>query len=240
MIGDNPAARLLAILEAGKQHEQGQNCRAVWRQIFGLDKRSDALLISRIGKLMELPEQIIQIIQSDFPNQASSFNHWSGQVNQAFSAQNLNGEWKTFFGHIDSHTFTYLGLTADLIQTKSPTTILQKETIEELRKRIDQLMTETIESDFDPEIKEYVSRCLRKILVVLDEYRISGALPIIEAVEAAFGHAFFDEKYRETVSGTQLGQQFMSVLSAVANAVTIVLGAPQLPQTFQLMLEKFK
>ncbi len=240
MIGDNPAARLLAVLEAGQQKNQAMNCREAWQQILGVEKGKDALLMSRIGKVMELPEQAIQILSRDFPNQTNTFNHWNAKVNQAFSQQNLNAEWKSFQGHIDAHTLTYLRLTADLIQTKAPTKLLARETMDELRSQVDRLLVEVLDGDFETEIKEYVTRYLRRLIIALDEYRISGAMPVIEAVEGAFGHAFFDEGYRRTISGTPLGQEVVNVLSAVASAVTIALGAPQLPQAIQLMLEKFK
>lgn len=240
MIGDNPAARLLAVLEAGQQKNQSMICREAWQQILGVEKGKDALLMSRIGKIMELPEQAIQILTRDFPNQANTFHHWNGKVNHAFSQQNLNAEWKSFQGYIDTHTLTYLRLTADLIQTKMPTKLLARETTDELRSQVDRLLSEVIEGDFAINVKEYVARYLRRLIIALDEYRISGALPVIEAVEGAFGHAFFDDEYRKSISGTPLGQEVVNVLSAVASAVTIALGAPQLPQAIQLMLEKFK
>ena len=240
MIGDNPAARLLAVLEAGQQKNQNMSCREAWQQILGVEKGRDALLMSRLGKVMELPEQAIQILNRDFPNQTTTFHHWNAKVNHAFSQQNLNAEWKSFQGHIDTHTLSYLRLTADLVQTKMPTKLLAAETTGELRSQVDRLLVEVLEGDFENEIKEYVARYLRHLIIALDEYHISGALPVIETVEGAFGHAFFDDKYREAISGTPIGQEVVNVLSAVASAVTIALGAPQLPNAIQLMLEKFK
>ncbi|MCQ8128312.1 hypothetical protein [Methylomonas rivi] len=240
MIGDNPAARLLAILEAGALQNSKNNCRNVWRELLGVQTGRDALLMSRIGKVMELPEQAIEIINRDFPNQKSTFNHWNTKVNQAFSQQNLNSEWGSFQAQIDQHTLTYLRLTAELIQTKLPTKLLEQETIEELRSRINQLLNEVIDGDFKNEIVEYVARYLQRIITALDEYRISGAVPIIEAVDASLGHAFFDESYREVITKTEFGQKFITVLSAVASAVTIAIGAPELPHVIHLLLEKFR
>lgn len=240
MIGDNPAARLLAILELGIKQEQNIKCREVWRVLLDVEKGNDALLMSRLGKFMELPEQAIQIIKKDLPNQKGTYRHWSSQVNKAFSEQNLNGLWQTFRGHIDEHTLTYLRLTADLIQTKSSTSILTSENIQELKSKIDQLLSEVLASDFEYEVKHYIARYLQKILVSIDEYRISGALPIIESVEGAFGHAFFDEDYRKAMADTEIGKTIVSVLSALASAITVALGAPQLPQAFQLLIERLK
>ncbi|MBF0676017.1 hypothetical protein [Pseudomonas sp.] len=240
MIGDNPAARLLAILELGIQQDQNIKCRDVWRKLLNVGQGEDALLISRLGKIMELPEQTIQIIRKDLPNQGNTYKHWSAQIHKAFSEQNLNSAWQTFRHHIDTHTITYLRLTADLIQMKSSTSILAIESIQELKSKIDQLLSDVLSSELDPEVKQHIARYLQKILISIDEYRISGALPIIESVEGAFGHAFFDENYRQAMATTEIGAKIVSVLSALASAVTVALGAPQIPQAFQLLIERLK
>ncbi len=49
MIGDNPAARLLNILEQGAEHESSSNCRSVWKAIFELEGEADHVLMTRIA-----------------------------------------------------------------------------------------------------------------------------------------------------------------------------------------------
>lgn len=238
MIGDNPAARLLAILEDGRHIQTNMTSRKAWHQLLNVPEGDAPLLMSRLGKVMELPQQIIRIIDDEFPNQGGSYSHWSNRVNSGFEQQNINGNWNTFWQHIDSHTLNYLKLSADLIQTKTPTTLLNEETVEEIREKIDQLLNELLEGGFETEFKQFLSRALQRIIIVVDEYRISGAVPIIESVEIVFGHAFFDEKYRKEVSTTEFGKKLITVLSSVASSVTIALGIPQLPESFQIMLEK--
>ncbi len=240
MIGDNPAARLLAILEAGKEYQNHENCRSVWKRILDIESHPDSLLMSRLGKVMELPEQIITVLKQDFPNQVNTYTHWSKQTNRAFSQQNLNGQWKEFYSHIDTHTLNYLRLNADLIQTKSPTHLIELERLNELREKISELLTELIDSDFEAEFKEFMSRSLQRMVFAIDEYRISGALPVMDAIEGAFGHAFFDEKYKNVLSNTGLGSKIISTLSTVADAMSIALGVPQLPQTISMYLEVLK
>jgi len=237
---DNPASRLLKILETGKKHKPGIKCRDVWHNILNVDTSNSALLMSRLGKVMELPELIILEIQDKYPNQKSTHNHWSTKVNTAFMQQNLNGQWQEFIQHIDSHTTDYLSMSADLLEMKSDTQILSESEISDIRKKIDDLLLEVIDSDIDIKFKDYIVSYLRKILVAIDEYNISGATPISECIESTFGHAFIDEKYRTNISNTDIGNKVVSVLSAVASVVTIAVGLPQLPNTFQLLLTNTK
>lgn len=240
MIGDNPAARLLVILEEGKNHASHANCRSVWKKLLQLEAEPDSVLMSRLGKVMELPDQIITILKKDFPNQSSTTSHWSNQVNNAFSQQNLNGQWAEFSTHIDVHTIMYLRLSADLIQTKSPTNLIDPLEVKELREKVSELLAELLESDFNPEFKEYLARCLQKMLMAIDEYRISGALPIMDTIEGAFGHAFFNAGYKQDLSNTKFGSKVFSVLSSVADTMTLALGVPMLPQAFGTYIELIK
>lgn len=240
MIGDNPAARLLDILERGTQENPNSNCREVWRSLLNVTTGGDSLLMARLGKVMELPQQIIELINQDFPNQQGTFAHWNAQVHAAFSSQNLNSEWNTFRQHLDKHSIAYLRLTADLIQTKSATTLLSDDTIHELKEKIDGLLTEVLASDLSADIKKILARYLQKLSITIDEYRISGAQGVMDTIEGIFGHAFFDENYRKTITASEIGKTIVSTLATIANCVTVAIGAPQIPQSFTALLDHLK
>jgi len=233
---DNPAARLLKILEDGKLIQPHVNCREAWQKLLNVERSDSALLMSRLGKVMELPDLIIKDITESYPKQSSTHTHWSTTVNNGFMQQNLNGAWKEFIAHIDSHTISYLSMSADLLDMKSSTQLMNDSDIKSIRSKAEELLNEAIDANLDPEFKKYVVRYLKKIVSAIDEYRVSGAIPISESIECAFGHAFVDEKYRKNISTTDFGSKFVSVLGAMASVVTIAVGLPQLPETFKYLL----
>jgi len=96
---DNPAGRLLHILQECKKIPQHSTGREAWRKILNVNVNNDALLVSRLGKVMELPHQVINDIQNNFPNQKNSHKHWSAKVNTAFTQHDLNGQWSKFIQH---------------------------------------------------------------------------------------------------------------------------------------------
>jgi len=237
---DNPAARLLKILEAGKKVTASANCRLTWHELLDVAHEEPALLMYRLGKVMELTDLIIREIRDNYPNQANSHTYWSSKVNTAFMQQNLNGQWKDFIAHIDEHTISFLNMSTDLLDNKSSTQLMNENDIKDIRTKIDALLLEAIDLDLDPEFKRYIVRYLKKIITAIDEYQISGAIPISEAIEGAFGHAFVDENYRSNMSETDFGSKVVSTLGAVASIVTIAVGLPQLPETFNYLLTKSK
>ncbi len=92
---DNPAARLLAILEYGMKQNRGKNCRSTWALILKTGE-NESLLMSRLGKVMALPEEIYEKIKINFPNQLEAYKYLSNMVNTGFKRQDLAGNWLTF------------------------------------------------------------------------------------------------------------------------------------------------
>lgn len=232
---DNPAARLLSILEKAKEIPPTTNCRTAWQKLLGPIK-SNAMLISRLGKIMALPEQIIQAMQDEFPSQGDTWSHWESQVNRGFSVQNLDGSWDSFLNNIDGHSITYLRLASDLLNSKSNTKVIADDQIIAVRESIQIIYDEVLNSELLPgEVKKYVIRCLRKILVGIDEYHLTGAIPLLDAIETMVGHSAIDKDYHRFLTDSDLGKRILETLGSMANVVTVAVGIPQLSHAIVLL-----
>lgn len=231
---DNPAARLLTLLEAGKTKNKHENCRVVWQQLLEVEN-NNPLLMSRIGKAMELPELTIQAIREQYPNQTNTWAHWETQVNNAFMEQNLNSQWTTFIQHIDAHSINFLRLSADLLQAKSNTKTMTDEELSKLRDNLHEIYSEIINAEIDEEVKKYLVRNLRKLITSIDEYKLTGALPLLDTIESTIGHIHIDSNYKNFLKNSELGGRLLDNLSAMANILTVAIGIPQLSQLITLI-----
>ncbi|HDR8937053.1 hypothetical protein LGM38_17725 [Burkholderia vietnamiensis] len=225
---DNPATRLLNILQAGRKMNTADPCRNVWHQLLSTNG-NEAMLMSRLGKLMTLPGEIVQAYTRHYPDRGSTWSHWFKQVNTAFVSQQLSSNWQTFIGHIDDHTMAYLGMTADMLAHRDFVAKIEAEQLEALRKDVSELLQEALESDLEPKTKDAIARHLQRLLIALDEYAVTGALPVLDAVEGSIGHTAFDQQYAAALKETSIGQRFVTILTTAANVVTVVVGLPQLP-----------
>jgi hypothetical protein len=224
---DNPANRLLSILIKGKAIPGPTQCREAWQQLLG-EVDNDVQLASRLGKVMELAELSAQSIRDEFPQQSQACAHWESTVNYAFMAQSLNASWDTFISHIDNHAVNYLQLVSELLQTKLGAKVISDEELRLVREQVDCICAEVIGSNIEIQVKQYLIRTLRKILTAIDEYRISGAYPVMDTIDAVFGHAAKHEGYRNFLTNTELGNRVLDTLSAAANVVTVAVGLPQI------------
>lgn len=184
---------------------------------------------------MELPELTINALREMFPQQTNTWSHWEGQVNNAFMSQDLNSNWHSFISKIDHHSITYLQMTSDLLQANSNTKILADSQLDEAKAKLSEIYESTLNSDIDEDVKKYLARYIRKIITSIDEYKITGALPLLETIETTVGHAYLHPSYKNFLTDTELGKKLLDTLASIANVVTIAVGVPQLSQTIVLL-----
>ncbi|MEE9423993.1 MAG: hypothetical protein V3V18_03320 [Methylococcales bacterium] len=223
----NSAERLLKILQEGENHDNGKSCRQVWQELLRVQNDDEALLISRLGKTMLLPYEIALIIDEHFPEERETHKYWINRVSTAFKQQNLDQKWETFNKIIDQHTISYLRISANLLSVLTGSSDLGEDKLSDLRESINNLLVDVRDSDITANAKVYLLRSLQRILIALDEYEISGSMPIIDAIEMTYGHAVADPDFRSSICESKIGEKVWSTLSMAANVVTVA-GVPLL------------
>lgn len=168
--------------------------------------------------------------------QKSRLNHIAARLYYAFDQQDLSGQWESFSKQIDTHTLNYLAIVAELLQTRSRTSLLDAANLSSVREQLDSALIDVIESNYDSEIKSYLSHSIRRIITAIDEYHITGVYPIADAIESTVGHTVLDSEFKEFMVSSDLGNRIFEILVALASCITIAVGAPQLPETIRFFL----
>lgn len=239
---NNPAERLLLLLKKGKdindqdakeidigaKHADDRlTCQEAWNQILNTENNFP-LLLSRLGKVIELSQTTVQILQDRFPDKGHMWSHWYSQVTDAFSQQYLPGEWAAVIFQIDKHAMNYLEVASQFLELTSTQKSISENEIQKIREKLEEILLEVSETEIDSTVKEYVVRYIQKIITSLDECYITGALPILESVETAIGHAHIDKNYKEFLKETALGKKMLDALHTAASAVTLAVGLPEI------------
>ncbi|HDZ3719737.1 hypothetical protein V5H29_17070 [Vibrio cholerae] len=230
MITDNAAARLLKILDEGKGISSNFPAKQAWGKIFRLEDietstEAQSTLMSKLGQVMLLPHETMTLVEQYYPAQAPALNHTLAQIQAAFVSQNLSGKWVTFIQHIDTHCIDALSMTAALLENKLETSVIDTEQLDTFRIRVQDLIEHTIKSDLTSEFKKFMTHYLQKILSAINDYLISGAMPILDAVEATLGHAVLDPNFKEALKESETGQKIRDMLGDLANIVTVATAA---------------
>lgn len=228
MVTDNAAARLLAILETGKNINANLETKQAWMEIFKLKATTpnyESILMSKLGQVMLLPHETRILVEQYYPTQTASLAHTLHQIQKAFTNQNLSVAWVSFIQHIDTHCISTLSMTSALLDHKLETKLIENDQLDSFREKVTVLLHETVDSDLSSEFKKFMTHYLQRILHAINDYLISGAMPILDAIESTLGHAVLDPKFRDELKDTETGTKIRNMLGDLANIVTIATAA---------------
>lgn len=234
---DNSAYRLYKILETAKSIKPQSNNLYAWGELLQVNN-DKALLLSRMGKMLELPKEISDSLNNVGSADSDTTAHISSQLFTAFTKQRFDLQWETFSNKIDNHVLSYLKLASSLLESQSKTSRIDEQKLEQLHEDILSLIHEFKHSiDLNSRLKSYIVNQLHKIILLIDDYFITGGQPILHQVEATVGHAFIDSEYKEFLKEKDLGKKLLDCLHIAASLTTVAVGFPEISNSIQLILE---
>jgi hypothetical protein len=223
---DNPAARLLSILEEGLTKSPNGNCRSTWAGLLRVDPKNKALLMGKLGKVMALSTDIIECLNNIDNIKVERYLDWAEPLDTAFSKNNLNENWKGFIVHINKRVINCLSMTSDFLSHKMPEPILSASNLDNILSNARKLIDEVKGSDLPEKVKEYMVKQLHKVCLSVEEYQITGAESISEVIESTFGHGVL---HNESVVVTEKNStakkfwQYMAHISIILSFAGCVL-----------------
>jgi hypothetical protein len=233
---DNPAYRLLTLLQNGKKIDGNINCGVAWAQLLGVSHSSPDLYV-RLGKVMELPSQIVSALQYSYPDEEDTWSHWVNQVQTGFQSQVLNQSWATFINSIDNHSINYLKMHSRHLQHKSKVKPVDEEVLMTAKNELLEVLELLLANeDIDKEVRVYLSRNIRKLIIAIEEYQLTGSAGIFDSIEILYGHTVFDQKYAAVIKETPIGEKVTGIVSVLADSMTIAVGLPQLSASLKPLL----
>ncbi len=235
---DNPAARLLAILEKGLEHRNEANCRMVWCQLLQVERTDHATLMGRIGKVMALSIDIVESLNAIGDIKVERYLHWVKPIENAFIKNDLNGQWGGFRGQINDHVINYLSMTSDLLSHKQPEPVLPKSSLDSILSDARGLIDEVRDSDIPTQVKNFMIKQLHKVCLAVEEHSISGSESVSSTVESAFGYGVLHAEAVELAKTNTTAKKFWQSIANIALVVSISTGVQQLaPPIMKLLPE---
>lgn len=225
---DNPAARLLSILERGNQIADSKSCREAWSELLDVNKGDHAVLMGRIGRVMALSTDIIERLENIGGIKVDRYMHWVKPLENAFIKNNLNGQWKEFKGQINVHVINYLSMTSDLLSHKCPEPIISESHLDSIIRSARSMIDDVRKAELPEDIKEFMIRHLYKVCVAVEEYIIRGSESVSAVAESAFGYGVLHGDSVELAKTNEVAKKFWQSMANIALIVSISTGVQQL------------
>jgi len=224
MTYDNPASRLLAILGSIHGTQANTPCKNAWCSALGIEAGDDAKLVMKLSQLMSMSLDAVLLMNERFPALKDQTSKWHITFVTALTSQQLNSNIHTFInGYTRKHS-DFLKVMEQMIGISAPA-VIDASLIGEFRSSIRDLIEETLESQLESKAKHYLIKALQRILSALEDYEITGVVPVIESIELVAGHMFTDSQFKNSMS-SDFGNKVFSVIGAVADSIAIATGAP--------------
>lgn len=228
MSDNNPANRLLSIIQEGQRQKKDQQAVDAWAAILGVPKDNRCLLLSRVGHVMALPGAIKSEIE-----QLDNVNHnlylkWLPNVESSFSILNLQIQWKQFIERFNSETTYGIEICGDELSRNRPEKTADPESLQILLNDVNALLAELHEHKLPPELQNFIFEHLWLVKNAVEEYKIRGIHPLEAEVERLTGAIVRNPAVWSRTKDSDFGKQFWKVMGRLAIITTVAIGQLQI------------
>lgn len=189
---DNPASRLLGLLESGNGISRPRNTqiRDAWRQLLDVDAGDEVTLLRRIGLVYAIPQAIRDDVQALPDDNHDLLLKPLEAIGNALALP-LQDAWSTFLHTIDDTSRYGLAIVEDRLKRSSRYVALDGDKLAEMRERLAGFLEECLAEDLPADLRRVLVRHAQRMIAAIDEVRLRGAGALQEAGEAAWGGAMF-------------------------------------------------
>ncbi|WP_157955150.1 hypothetical protein [Halomonas denitrificans] len=228
MSENNPASRLLNIIQEGQKQKKDQQAASAWAAILDVPIGDKSLLMSRVGHVMALPAAIKSEV-----GQLENINHqlhlkWLSSVETSFSVLSLQIQWKQFIERFNAETIFGLEVCDDLLSRNRPEKVAEPESLKSLLEEVNALLDRLKEAELPLDLREFIFEHLYLVKNAIEEYKILGIRPLEAEVERLIGATARNPDICTRTRETDVGKRFWGVMGNLAIVTTIVVGQLQI------------
>lgn len=182
---NNPVARLYDLLTSLKKQAQPRvKLREVWAGYFGLDRNDTASLLTAGA-------DVIYLIR-DARTTAARLEHPANEkpfspIEKVFASANLDIDAKQFADRIGDRTMGQLEIIAAHVDSVAREPLIERDTLDEWLVRIEELMDEVPQADFEQQLKVALLDALDEMRSAIKMYRARGAKGLAVAMTRVVG-----------------------------------------------------
>lgn len=223
MTVNNPAGRLLAVMErAGSVSLKNSGANA-WQQVLRDDDEEPLelhSLLERLARVVVLPAGIRHEVGSIDNVKHDLYLRHVGVWEQAFSSRIRFDAQLSHFMELFKPEHVYCLETCDeLLSRERPEPVLSSDFVGQVVQDLDELRGRVVQSDLDHDVRKFLLTGLDRMREALRHYRFSGVPPVIDALEASLGAAHLQPDVLKRSKETDLGNEYWAGLGRIYSHV---------------------
>lgn len=231
---NNPAGRLLRIVEALKKLDRNKAADEAWAVILGVDPSDNGALMAKIGAALQLGREIEEGVRKCEVNQDLYVGHVHA-ILKAFRKMKLGAAIAGICDAIKAENIEGLRFCDDLLSRRQPEKIIARTHLEEIHKEIIALTDHIIASEIDEMLRYYLLDKLDMLRQAVEMYDIAGVKKIEIAVNDILGSAYISGRLR-TMPDKAETNRFVKIVVGLFVLIGAFNDAVQLPESIQKVL----
>lgn len=222
---DNPAERLLVTLNklaAPRNNELMVLRLAQHVKSKDVEKPDFPAIFATITRLFELSTQTKNLVSSYPDDDPRLLLEGFEQIDDCLAKMtNLLQSAEACFAPFNQHAQYTLRLCSSLLHRRCPEMVISSGKALDIIKLIKEVRDELKKlDDLDPDVREWVSRRLREIAEVLDNYEMYGAVEVREAAENLIGGLVNKERIA-AIGSSRIAHSLLAVITALDLALNM-------------------
>lgn len=225
---NNPAGRLLRILQEGRTKPEDIRVSSVWAELLEVPADDFPELLRRIGLVQQLPYLIRNEIYALNDIDTELHLNWLPKVELAFSSAHLRSPWRNFINHIDDSTILGLSFCDDKLARKEKSGFT-RESVHEFSQEAEEIRGAILKSDLEEPVHQFLLRQVELLKQSLDDYELRGPEAISDALQLTIGSITINQNVYHDSTQTSLGiklwkfvERLVLVSTLVVNSMTMI------------------
>jgi hypothetical protein len=231
---DNPAGRLLRIVNDLKQIEKNIIADAAWASVLGVDVSDTGSLLHGIGATLQLGQDTIEAIKKLNVNHDLYIGHVN-QILRAFQKMHLGARIFDTMNNVKQEDIVGLSFCDERLSIEAPEKTLNENDLKKIHEDIMSLIDEVIEGDIDEYLRQYLLDKLDLLRQAVQLYNISGVKPIESAINDIFGSVVLNEKIKESAD-KPVTKKFVLIVMGLLTLISHFNDVVQLPESIDKVL----
>ena len=235
---NNPAGRLLNIIEEGKRQPLDKAIYEIWSILLSVPPNNITLLLKRLAYVVSLIDEIEHRIKSVNDINHDIFLEWMHNARSAFKDLNLHRPWRFFIESFDEKVIYGLKICADILSRKKPERIVDENLLLDIMEEVDSLITQINDSNFDYNLKDFLLEKLLNIKYALEEYKIKGIKSLENIINSTIGSILIHRNCYEEIQKEDIGSKLWNIINRLVTITNLAQGLDQLFHQIIPMLPK--
>jgi len=221
---NNPAARLIVLLEKARSIPGNVQIRQGWAGLFDVAPDDLPGILLGISDLIQLTHETRRAIEALEGHDHALYLRPIDKILSILTIGRFDIEWAQVTNQLDETTLYGLSVCNDVLAKYSQEKPIAQENIETLLKDVDDLRQEVLGSELPDDLKVFMVEQLEKLRTALLRYRLFGTKSLKSALESITGAVILQGYTILPFWDSPMIKRLIAVLTTVATLVTLSQG----------------